>query len=201
MTLMEIYAALMLVFATAITFSVLWRFKKMKEQRAEMDAKFALRQAEAQARIDRENERERQRSMRRNSAADMILAKTRTRGQTQSVSGNSVGIQSQGSTTVVHDSSNDLLNAALMWSMMNNNSHQVSRSSDDTGYTPITRNEPREETSSSYSSSYSSSSSSSDDDSSSRSSSYSSSYSSSSSDSSYSSSSSDSSYSSSFSSD
>lgn len=196
MTPMEIYVALVLVFTTVLTFSILWKFKKMKEERAEMDAKFALKQAEAKARIDRDNERDRQRQLLRQhpnyghpqfDPKNPDVLKPRESVTAQKLRYSTQSVQPTSSTTTVsQDSSNDLLNAALLWHMMGNESKKSSNVDDSTGYVPFTesttqRQEPA--SSPSYSSSYSSSS----DDSSSRSS-YSSSYSSSSSDDSYSSS-------------
>lgn len=139
-----------------------------------------------------------------------VAKKYATPAQTQSVSDNSIGIQSQGSTTVVHDSSSNLLTNVLLYKMMtDHNTNSVSvKYDDDAGRVKISTRDPdseqKQQEESSYTSSYKSTN---DDDdrkssysssysSSSDDSSYSSSYSSSSSDSSYSSSSSDSSYSS-----
>ena len=215
----EIIGLMFFAFALIFTVGMLWRLKQQTTQRnawLENRRKIDLEMEKRKLAVIKEIKGNLERNKLRQhpnyghpdfdplnpnvlKSRESVSAQKKRYSQTQTVGSNSVGIQSQGSTTVVHDSSSDLLNAALMWSMMNNNnSRQVSRTDDDTGYVSMPKSEPREESSSSYSSSYSSSSS---DDSSSRSSSYSSSYSSSSSDDSYSSSSSDSSYSSSFSSD
>ena len=212
MDIKEIMALAVLVFVTMLTISIMWKFKRMKDQRKETDAKFNTLQEKLSKRfkdIDEDKARQKMREHPNYSHArfdpknpDVLkprkrdIAKTyATPTQSQTVGNNSVGIQSSGTTTVVHDSSDLLTNVAL-WAIMNNNRvSSVSGTYDeDTGRVSITtREEPepkREE--SSYSSTYSSSSDNDDD----RKSSYSSSYSSSSSDDSYSSSSSDSSYSS-----
>lgn len=206
MTPMEIYVAFVLVFVTIFTFSILWKFKKMKEQRKALDAKFDALDEKLRTKKDWEGAEEMARAKLRMHPnysnprfdpknPDVLLPRKKTAQQTQTVGNNSVGVQSGGSTTVVTDSSSDILASVALWSLMNH-SHASSSSGnydEDTGrVTTTTREEP----------SYTSSSSDDDDN---RRSSYSSSYSSSSSDSSYSSSydssSSDSSYSSSYSSD
>lgn len=215
MDIKEIMALAVLVFATMLTISIMWKFKRMRDRRKETDEKFNTLQDKLSKRfkeIDEDKARQKMREHPNYSHArfdpknpDVLkprkrdIAKTyASPTQSQTVGNNSVGIQSSG-TTVVHDSSDLLTNVAL-WTLMNNNRvSSVSGTYDeDTGRVSVTtREEPetkREE--SSYSSTYSSSS----DDDNDRKSSYSSSYSSSSSDdgysSSYSSSSSDSSYSS-----
>lgn len=220
MDIKEIMALAVLVFVTMLTISIMWKFKRMKDQRKK-NAEFEAALAERNETLRREKLRERQdyesrAKMREHpnysharfdpKNPDVLkprkhdIAKTyASPTQSQTVGNNSVGIQSQGSTTVVHDSSDLLTNVAL-WTLMNNNRvSSVSGTYDeDTGRVSVTtREEPKEREESSYTSSYNSSSSDDDD----RKSSYSSSYSSSSSDDSYSSSSSDSSYSSSYSSD
>lgn len=214
----EIIGLAFLAFTLVFALGTMWRFKRMADSRKETDARFAALKEKMDNRLKEIEEEKARAKLRQHpnysharfdpTNPDVLLPTKRevarkyaTPTQTQTVGNNSVGIQSQGSTTVVHDSSSDLLTTVALWSLMNNSrASSVSGTyEEDTGrVTVTTREEPepkREE--SSYSSSYSSSSSDDDD----RKSSYSSSYSSSSSDSSYSSSydssSSDSSYSSS----
>lgn len=197
----EIIGLAFLAFTLVFALGIMWRFKKMKDSRKALDAKFDAISAKLNTKGDSEGVKEIQRAKVQVSPNKREIAKRYgTISQTQSVSGNSVGIQSRGSTTtVVNDSSSDMLTNILLYKMMadhNTNSVGV-KYDDDTGSVRITTRETEPETKheeSSYPSSYSSSS----DDSRS---SYSSSYSSSSSDDSYSSGSSDSSYSSSYSSD
>lgn len=202
----DIIALMILALVAVLTISTILRFKQINRDRKEMDMKFALKEAEHKARIDRENERERQRAILRqhpnysnprfdpknpdvllgkdrgSSAVDKILATKRTRGtQSQFVGNNSVGVQSgSGSTSVTVDNTpNDLLTAALLYSMMNPSAATPRTTDEDTGRVEL--EEPKKVEESTYTSSYTSS----NDDSSS---SYTSSYSSTSSDSSYSSS-------------
>lgn len=192
----EIIGLAFFAFALIFTVGMLWRLKRMAESRKALDAKFDEVTAKLNAKNDIDGMKELARARvnqrgQRKVSAPTTVSKTRTTTQTQTVSGNSVGIQSRGSVSINNDS-DDLLTTAMVWHALNSNTGAVSASVDYNTNTVEVREEPVSR--SSYTSSYSSSSS--DDDSSSRSS-YSSSYSSSSSDSSYSSSSSDSSSSSS----
>lgn len=209
MTMIEIWAVAVMCGATVILLSVMWKFKRMNDDRRQLE------NAEAKAKEDRERVRQEKVEERRQyeeraklrmhpnysharfdpQNPDVLLPTkheiAKRYSQTQTVGNNSIGVQSGSSTTVVHDSSNDLLTNILLYKMMTDNSNKVAVQYDNvTGRIETkTYDEPVTNSDSNHSSSYSSSS---DDDSSSRSS-YSSSYSSSSDDSSYSSSSSDSS--------
>lgn len=197
----ELIGLAFLAFTLVFAFGIMWRFKRMADSRKATNEKFSALQEKLDNKhkeIAEEYERQKMRrhpnySHARFDPKNPDVLKPRKNTQTQTVGNNSVGIQSRGSTTVSNDSSLDLLNIALIHSMMVNNSNTSRATVDyDTGRVEVTHDEPKREESS-YSSSYSSSSNDDDD----RKSSYSSSYSSSSSDDSYSSSSSDSSYSSS----
>lgn len=197
-----VFLAVTFVFA----FGLIWRFKKMKEQRQAMDAKFAEIDAKLKAKKDQEGRDELARAKLRQHPnygharfdpknPDTLLPTKReiakkysTTSQTQVVGNNSVGVQSGNDV--------DWLTPALIFATMNSHSGRVSAKVDDEIGSVTFKEEPKQKEESSYSSSYSSNN---DDDD--RKSSYSSSYSSSSDDSSYSSGGSDSSYSSSFSSD
>lgn len=210
MSITEIYILTVILVGAVIGISYAYRVKQMKKQnairRAKRQAEYESKFAKMNGRYERERQEELDRQKLRNhpnysnpqfDPLNLNALKSRetvtvqkNRYQTQTVSNNSIGIQSGG--TVYVDSSNDLLNAMILNKMMMTDNDQttgrVTWNDDIPKFTETSAKAPRSSWDDIDSSSTSSSSYSSFDDSSSRSS-----YSSSSSDSSYSSSSSDSS--------